>query len=100
MDDILLAIEQLIDSKLTKKEKDYLDVQEACFLLSISKSTIYKFNLRKVIPYYRPTGSKKIYYLKKDVLKYLSENRFMSKREMDEQSSNFFNQRKEATYVR
>lgn len=100
MEDILLAIEKLIDSKIIKNEKEFFDIQEACFYLGISKSTLYKFNFRKVIPYFVPTGSKKCYYLKSDLNKYLSENRFMSKREMDEQANSYFTQKKGEQYVR
>jgi len=100
MKELLLAIEKLINNSNIKNEKEFLDVQEACFYLGISKSTLYKYNLRNVIPYFRPTGSKKAYYLRTDILKYLSENRFMSKREMDDKSSSFFTQKKGENYVR
>lgn len=99
--DLLNAIEKLIDKKLTSNtEKDYLDVQETCFFLGISKSHLYKLNYRKVIPFFKPTGSKKVYYLKTDLVKYLTENRFMSKSEMESKTQSYFQNSKVANYVR
>lgn len=101
MTEILLAIEKLIDSKLISNEKEYLDVQETCFFLGISKSHLYKLNFRKVIPFFKPTGSKKVYYQKSDLVKYLTENRFMSKSEMDTKTQKYFqNKRGGENYVR
>lgn len=99
-DDLLFAIEKLIDSKLISNEKEYLDVQETCFFLGISKSHLYKLNFRKVIPYYKPVGGKKLYYHKKDLLKYLTENRFMSKSEMDIKAQSHFQNNRGGNYVR
>lgn len=99
--DLLNAIEKLIDKKLTSNtEKEYLDVQEACFFLGISKSTIYKMNHRNVIPYFKGKNSKKLYYYKKDLIEYMTENRFMSKSEMDAKTQSYFQNKGGGNYVR
>ena len=98
--DLLNAIKKLIDKKLTSNtEKDYLDVQETCFFLGISKSHLYKLNYRKVIPFFKPTGSKKVYYLKTDLVKYLTGNRFMSKNEMEIKTQSFFQNKRGGGFV-
>ncbi len=99
-DELLFAIEKLIDRKLISNEKEYLDVQEACFFLGISKSHLYKLNFRKIIPYYKSSSGKKVYYLKKDLIKYLTEYRFMSKSEMEITARNRFQEDKGGGYVR
>lgn len=87
---ILTEIEKLIEGKIISLQKDYYDVSETCQVLGISKSTLYKLNLRKALAYYRPTGSKKIYYKRTDILNYITENRFMSKSEMEAKSQSYF----------
>lgn len=98
--DLLNAIEKLIDKKLTSTEKEYLDVQETCFFLGISKSHLYKLNYRKVIPFFKPSGSKKVYYKKADLVEYLTKNRFMSKSEMETKTQSYFQNSKTRNYVR
>lgn len=100
MSDILLAIKELIDNKINKIEKEYFDIQDACIFLGLSKSTVYKFNYRKVIPYFRPSGSKKVYYHKSDLINYLSENRIMSQKEVLEKSQKHFQIKKGVDDVR
>lgn len=98
--ELLYAIEKLIDSKLKNNDKEYLDVQETCSFLGVSKSTLYKLNFCKVIPFYKPTGSKKVYYKKSDLLKYLTENRFMSQSEIKAKTLDYFENKKGAQNVR
>lgn len=66
--ELLVAIERLLDNRLGKVCSDYLDTASACQFLSIEKETLCKLNHRKVIPYYKPTGSKKVYYYRKDLI--------------------------------
>lgn len=98
-EELLFAIEKLIDSKLISNEKEYLDVQETCFFLGISKSHLYKLNHRKVLPFYKPSGSKKVYYLKSDLVKYLTENRFMSKSEMEVKTQSYSQNKRGGGFV-
>lgn len=99
MENVLLAIEQLLDSRLGKVSNDYLDIQGACFFLGLSKSTIHKLNHKKVIPYCKPNGSKKCYYLKSDLIEYMTKNRLKSKQEIDDEAQRFLMQRKGANHV-
>jgi excisionase family DNA binding protein len=56
-------------------------LDEACEYLSISKSSMYKMNMEKVIPFYKP--SRKVYYKKSDLDKYLSSNRMEADGDID-----------------
>lgn len=97
---ILFAIEQLLNSKLDKVcNSEYLDSQDACIFLGISKSSLYKKNLRKEIPYYKPNGSKKVYYKKEDLISYITQNRLMSQQEMQQQTTQYFTHKKGGGYV-
>lgn len=96
--DILSAIQLMLDSRFVKIQNEYLDIQGACFFLGISKSTMYKLNFRKAIPYYRPSGSKKIYYKRVDLENYITQNRLMSQAEINAESSKFL--KKGEIYVR
>lgn len=98
--ELLYAIEKLIDSKLKKNDKEYLDVQETCLLLNISKSTLYKLNFHKVIPYYKSSGGKKVYYKKTDLIIYLTKNRFMSQSEIKAKTLNYFENKEGGRNVR
>jgi excisionase family DNA binding protein len=92
MNEIVSAIEKILDSKLSASSDKLLDSQEACFFLGISKSTLYKMNLRKEVPYYKP--GKKVYYSKSDLLNYITRNRFKSSSELNEEAKRFLNLRK------
>lgn len=47
-------------------------LEEACEYLSISKSSLYKMNMVKTIPFYKP--KRKVYYKKSDLDIYLNSN--------------------------
>lgn len=96
---ILLAIEQLLDSKLRKVCPEYLDSQDACVFLGISKACLYKKNLQKAIPYYKPNGSKKVYYKRSDLIAYLTANRLLSKDEIGKEATEFFTHKNGGAYV-
>jgi predicted DNA-binding transcriptional regulator AlpA len=100
MQNIIHALEDIIlGSKLFKINKDYLDSQDACFFLGISKSTLYKMNLRKELPYFKPRNSKKVYYLRTDLVEYITQNKLMSQAEITEHSINFLNKKKGGSNV-
>lgn len=99
MTEIVLAVENLLDSRLGKVYNDYLDIQGACIFLSVSKSTMYKLNHSNVICYYKPEHSKKCYYLKQDLIAYMTKNRLKSRQEINEEAKRIISLRKEANHV-
>ena len=98
--DILSAIEKILDSKFSNIQNEYLDIQGACFFLGVCKSTMHKFNHRKVIPYFKPIGSKKCYYLKSDLIEHMTKNRFKSQHEINDEAQRYLSERKGGNYVR
>lgn len=99
MHTILTAIEQLLDRKMNSGNDDFFDVQQACFFLGISKSTLYKMNFEKKLPYYKGNGSKKIYYKKSELIAYITQNRLKSKAEIEEEARQFLKERKGNLHV-
>lgn len=79
---ILSAIENLLNSQKSIYGKEYLDITETARYLGISKQTLYIMNYLGILPRYRTESTKKNYYLKSDLLDYLSKNRLMSKQEI------------------
>lgn len=82
--DVVFAIKQLLSQQ--KIQEKYLDSSDVCKLLGISKSTLYKMNLRNAIPFFKPKNGKKLYYIEKDVIDYITGIRFSSKQELDERA--------------
>ena len=50
--------------------KDYLTIRQASKYLGVTVKTLYKYNMRGVIPYYRP-DNKRVYYDRSDLEKYI-----------------------------
>lgn len=101
-DELLSAIEKLFDKKLKNLlslQKDIVDVSDASFILGVSKSTINKMCSRKIIPYFKPKGSTKVYFKRSCLIAYMTENRFMSKSEMETKSKGYFQNKKGNGYV-
>ncbi|WP_309613991.1 helix-turn-helix domain-containing protein [Flavobacterium sp.] len=100
MENILTSIEKLLDSKFSNIQSEYLDIQGACFFLGLRKSTVHKLNHRKIIPYFKPLGSKKCYYLKSDLVEYMTKNRLKSRQEINDEAQRYLSERKGGSYVR
>ncbi len=73
-----IIIEKLdnIEKKLEEQnllEKEVLTMAEACLLLDISSSHLYKLTSSKKIPHYCPMG-KKLYFLREELLQWMQTN--------------------------
>ena len=97
---ILSAIEKILDSKFSNIQSEYLDIQGAALFLGVYRSTMYKLNHKKAIPFFKPDGSKRCYYLKSDLVEYMTKNRFMSRDEIIEKSNQHFQNKEGGNYVR
>lgn len=65
-----------IEKQLSEKsilEKDVLTMSEACQLLDISPSNLYKLTSQKKIPHYCPMG-KKLYFEKSELVNWMKSN--------------------------
>jgi predicted DNA-binding transcriptional regulator AlpA len=98
-DQLLSEIEKIIDKKFTNTQKEILDISDAAFMLGLAKQTLYKMNHRKVIPYFKPSGSKKVYYHRQSLVDYMTENRFMSKSEMEAKTQSYFQNKRGGGFV-
>lgn len=105
-DELLSAIEKIIEKVIDKKlknllslQKDIVDVSDASFILGVAKNTVNKMCSRGVIRYFKPTGSTKAYFMRADLDTYMTENCFMSKREIEAKSKNYFQNKKGNGYV-
>jgi excisionase family DNA binding protein len=72
-----------IENLLTEQAVERLTFKETCEYLNYSKSYLYKLTHRHAIPFYKP-GGKKIFFLKKDLDKWIFRNRIRSEEELDE----------------
>lgn len=59
-----------------------LTFAEACQYLKVSKSFLYKATSERNIAFCKPTGGKLIYFRRKDLDEWLTQNRFASKNEI------------------
>jgi|GEM_PF-239787 len=80
-------VSSLIDEKLDGITKDYLDTAEACRYLGVSKSTLYKKNYVKAIPFTK--AGKKVYYKKSDLEDYITQNRFASEQQLEQLANSY-----------
>lgn len=64
--------------------KEYLTLSEACIMLGISKSTMYKKTHNRILGFSKP-GGKLIRFLKSDLENYLASNHHSSKDEIEQQ---------------
>ncbi len=55
------------------KQAEFLTVQQACQLLNISKSTIYKRTMNSEIPFYK--HGKKLIFNRLELINYISQHR-------------------------
>jgi len=57
----------------SKKESEYVDLDEACKILMKSKATIYGMTSSQKIPFYK--RGKKLYFKKEELLQWLGQGR-------------------------
>ena len=71
------------DKKYSSINNDeFLNVKEACAFLKISESCLYKLTSSKSIRYYKP-HNKLIYFLKSDLIEWLSSTEIKSNRQIN-----------------
>jgi excisionase family DNA binding protein len=77
-------IEQIRDAVLTDK-KLFLDVKDAAKYLGISIATIYSYIHYNTLPYFKPSGGRKVYFSIDDLNNFVlnKENRSKSTKEIE-----------------
>ena len=77
---------------LTKEElRPFMTVAEACTYLDISKSSLYKYMHRRLIPYFKP-NNKKAYFKPEDLDNWVFHNRTDSVEEIETRVDNYLDQ--------
>jgi excisionase family DNA binding protein len=81
-------------NKVQKQEEknEILTIKEACELLSCSKSLIYKLTSSRQIPHSK--RGKKLYFEKKNLLEWMTENRVKTVQEVQDIAMELFNHRR------
>ncbi|WP_353078647.1 helix-turn-helix domain-containing protein [Flavobacterium sp.] len=74
---------------MKQSKEEVLSLNEAAEFLKVSKSSIYKKTSQKQIPYYKPPGCKKIYFLKKDLEDWIFCNKINSVTEIGNQIESY-----------
>lgn len=82
--------EKLIESikSMIEVEEKPLTFEEAKAFLQVSSSTLYKLTHKKQIPHMKPGGGK-LYFDKKDLIKWMTRNLVKSQGQIDEEASNY-----------
>ena len=71
-------------NKLVETGEQLLTVEQASQFLSLSVPTIYSKVSRGELPVCKPAGSKRVYFSKEDLLKYIKKGRQQTNSEIEE----------------
>lgn len=91
---LLLSIEDAIDSKVAQKmedvgangyllEKNVLSIDDVVMLTGLSKSHVYKLTSSRQLPFYKPNG-KLMYFDKKEIEEWMRQNRIETVKEAEQ----------------
>lgn len=86
----LSGIESLV-TRFTIKE--VLSFNEACELLNLSSSYLYKLTHKQQIPHYKPNG-KKLYFKRSELEAWLLKNRVKPLEEIEQDAINYVTKKK------
>lgn len=69
--------------------REILNVDEAITYLKLSRSCLYKKTYKKQIPYYKPPGCNRIYFLRKELEEWLLSNKVNTVSELEDNTENY-----------
>ena len=81
----LQVLADLITANIISTTKAVLTVSEAARYMGVSKSSLYKMMMRKLIPYSRPNG-KVCYFDRVELEKWLMSNRVATENELNDRA--------------
>ena len=82
----------LLNEKKVAHEDEVLDVSQAAKFLGLAVPTVYALNSKGELPSMK--RSKKLYFLKKDLIDYLKQGRRQSQAEIEADASHILKQKK------
>ena len=85
METKLQELADLITANIISTTKAVLTVDEAARYMGVSKSSLYKLMMRKLIPYSRPNG-KVCYFDRLELEKWLMSNRISTENELNDRA--------------
>lgn len=85
METKLQELADLIAANIISTTKAVLTVDEAARYMGVSKSSLYKLMMRKLIPYSRPNG-KVCYFDRKELETWLMSNRISTENELNDRA--------------
>lgn len=90
MDEIIQRLDRL--EKLLCENgvylKDILTLEEGCYYMGFTKSTMYKLTSTEQIPHYKPNG-KKIFFKREELNNWLLRNKSCSIEELQQKANDF-----------
>lgn len=84
----LEALAEAFAQKMLISTKEVLTASEVCAYTGIAKSYLYKLTSTNQIPFYKPFG-KGLYFNRKDVERWLQQNRQQSEGELKQAASHY-----------
>ena len=85
LDQIELLIKDLNDGK--KEDNKILNVEEVAKFLNVTKSTIYGYINKKIIPFMKK--GKKLYFCKNEIEHWVKEGRVNTVKDLNEMANNY-----------
>lgn len=75
----------------SKQDDQHLTVKEAASFLNITVPTLYSKNSRGELPSCKPQGSKRLFFLKSDLIEYLKQGRRKTTFEIKTEAETYIN---------
>lgn len=85
MEEELKKIAQLVAEKTLLCNKEVLTSDEAAQYMGVSKSTLYKWTMGRVVPHYKPQG-KLCFFNRLELEKWLQSNRVSTNEELNDEA--------------
>lgn len=80
--DLKEIILQLKDSKTNNSQSEYVDADEFCTITGLAKNTFYNYkHFKKLPPSFTRPGSRKSYFLRTDVINWMTSQKSESPKE-------------------
>lgn len=86
----LTALQEILFEMKRTSKKEILTIEEASYMLDLSKSYLYRLTCERQIPHYKPLN-KVIYFKRSDLIAWIEKGKILSN---DELLNNHFNTKK------
>lgn len=87
MEEILLKLEEL--KKVALLQKEVLTIDEASLYTGYTVDYLYKLIHLKEIPYRKPPKGRKLFFIKEELISWLTSNKEYSNEQLDQRAANY-----------